>query len=158
MRIWKRLLGTALCLCAAVCLMSVSASAAEHSNHPVCGETHKDIGDHTGPCSAVEWIEVTQKDVTDNNGLTLKAGNNYYLGENIKVKWEITIKGTVNLCLNGHSIERTYATTNTSFTNAVRLQGRRHDHPHKRYTRTRRDSQRRLHHVRRQNQRQSCRY
>ena len=119
MRIWKRLLGTALCLCAAVCLMSVSASAAEHSNHPVCGETHKDIGDHTGPCSAVEWIEVTQKDVTDNNGLTLKAGNNYYLGENIKVKWEITIKGTVNLCLNGHSIERTYATTNTSFTNAV---------------------------------------
>ncbi len=28
MRIWKRLLGTALCLCAAVCVMSVSASAA----------------------------------------------------------------------------------------------------------------------------------
>lgn len=62
---------------------------------------------------------MTQKDVTDNNGLTLEAGNNYYLGENIKVKWEITIKGKVNLCLNGHSIERTDAAPNTSFTNAV---------------------------------------
>ena len=67
MRIWKRLLGTALCLCAAVCLMSVSASAAEHS-HPICGKTHKDIGDHTGSCSAVEWIEVTQANVTDATG------------------------------------------------------------------------------------------
>ena len=53
MRLWKRLLGTALCLCAAVCVMSVSASAAEHNNHPVCGETHTDIGDHTEPCSAL---------------------------------------------------------------------------------------------------------
>ena len=118
MRIWKRLLGTALCLCAAVCVMSVSASAADHS-HPICGETHTDIGDHTGSCGDVTWTEVTQKDVTEGGELKLTAGNNYYLGENIKVKWEITIKGTVNLCLNGHSIERTYATTNTSFTNAV---------------------------------------
>lgn len=106
MRIWKRLLGTALCLCAAVCLMSVSASAAEHS-HPICGKTHKDIGDHTGSCSAVEWIEVTQANVTDANGLTLEDGKSYYLGENISVKYDITIKGTVNLCLNGHSITKT---------------------------------------------------
>ena len=107
MRIWKRLLGTALCLCAAVCLMSVSASAAEHNNHPVCGETHTDIGDHTGPCGAVEWIKVMQTDVTDNNGLKLEAGKSYYLGEDISVKYDITIKGTVNLCLNGHSITKT---------------------------------------------------
>ena len=107
MRIWKRLLGLALCLCAAVCVMSVSASAAEHNDHPVCGETHTDIGDHTGPCNAVEWIKVTQEDVTDSNGLTLKTGKSYYLGEDIKVKWDITIKGTVNLCLNGHSITKT---------------------------------------------------
>ena len=119
MRIWKRLLGTALCLCAAVCVMSVSASAEGEHSHPICGETHRDIGDHTGSCSAVEWIKVMQTDVTDNNGLTLEPGNNYYLGENIKVKWEITIKGKVNLCLNGHSIERTEAAPNTSFTNAV---------------------------------------
>ena len=118
MRIWKRLLGTALCLCAAVCLMSVSASAAEHS-HPICGKAHTNIGDHTGPCEKVTWIEVTKKDVTEGGELKLTAGNNYYLGEDIEVKWEITIKGTVNLCLNGHSIVRTDATTNTSFTNAV---------------------------------------
>ena len=120
MRIWKRLLGTALCLCAAVCLMSVSASAAEHSGHPICGAAHTDIGDHTGTCNDVTWIEVTQADVTDNNGeLKLEAGQSYYLGEDIEVKWEITINGTVNLCLNGHSIVRTNANTNTNFTNAV---------------------------------------
>ena len=111
MRIWKRLLGLALCLCAAVCVMSVSASAAEHNNHPVCGETHTDIGDHTGPCNAVEWIKVTKADVTDSNGLTLETGKSYYLGEDISVKWDITIKGTVNLCLNGHSITKTLEST-----------------------------------------------
>ena len=120
MRIWKRLLGTALCLCAAVCLMSVSASAAEHSNHPICGAAHTDIGDHKGSCDDVTWIEVTQKDVTDNNGeLKLEAGKSYYLGADISVKYEITIKGTVNLCLNGHRIERTDYYKNTSFPNAV---------------------------------------
>ena len=106
MKKWKRLLGTALCLCAAVCVMSVSASAAEHS-HPICGETHRDIGDHTGPCNDVTWIEVTKKDVTEGGELKLTPGNNYYLGEDISVKYEITIKGTVNLCLNGHSITKT---------------------------------------------------
>ena len=110
MRIWKRLLGLTLCLCAAVCVMSVSASAAEHS-HPICGETHTDIGDHTGPCNAVEWIKVTQEDVTPNNGLILKDGKSYYLGDDIKVKWDITIEGTVNLCLNGHSITKTLEST-----------------------------------------------
>ena len=107
MRIWKRLLGTALCLCAAVCVMSVSASAAEHSNHPICGKTHTDIGDHTEPCNDVTWIEVTKENVTDNNGLKLETGKSYYLGEDISVKYAITIKGTVNLCLNGHSITKT---------------------------------------------------
>lgn len=108
MRLWKRLLGTALCLCAAVCVMSISASAAEHS-HPICGETHTGIGDHTGPCDAVEWIKVTQANVTDANGLKLEDGKSYYLGEDIEVKYDITIKGKVNLCLNGHSITKTSA-------------------------------------------------
>ena len=107
MRIWKRLLGTALCLCAAVCVMSVSASAAAEHSHPICGKTHTDIGDHTGTCNDVTWTKVMQTDVTDNNGLTLEAGKSYYLGENIKVKYAITINGTVNLCLNGHSITKT---------------------------------------------------
>ena len=119
MRIWKRLLGTALCLCAAVCVMSVSASAAAEHSHPICGAAHIDIGDHTEPCGNVTWIEVTKKNVTEGGELKLEDGKSYYLGEDIEVKWDITIKGTVNLCLNGHSIVRTDATKNTSFTNAV---------------------------------------
>ena len=109
MRIWKRLLGTALCLCAALCLMSVSASAAEHSNHPICGNTTKCTNpDHSGGNhgDAVEWIKVMNTDVTKGE-LKLKDGKSYYLGEDISVKYKITIKGTVNLCLNGHSITKT---------------------------------------------------
>lgn len=106
MKKWKRLLGLALCLCAAVCVMSVSASAAEHS-HPICGAAHIDIGDHTGTCDDVTWTKVMQTNVTPSNGLKLEDGNSYYLGENIEVEHAITIKGTVNLCLNGHSITKT---------------------------------------------------
>ena len=106
MRLWKRLLGTALCLCAAVCLMSVSASAAGHSSHPICGKTHIDIGDHTGTCGDVTWTEVTQSAVTDGT-LVLEGGKSYYLGGNINTTKAITITGTVNLCLNGNTLSRT---------------------------------------------------
>ena len=111
MKKWKRLFGPALCLCAAVCVMSVSASAAAEHSHPICGETHTNIGDHTGTCNDVTWTKVMQTDVTDNNGLKLEDGKSYYLGEDIEVKWDITIKGTVNLCLNGHSITKTSASS-----------------------------------------------
>ena len=107
MRIWKRLLGTALCLCAAVCVMSVSASAeGEHTEHPICGANHENIGDHTGTCNNVIWTEVTQDNVSDGR-LTLAGGGSYYLGTNIAISNGITINGTVNLCLNGHSITKT---------------------------------------------------
>lgn len=107
MKKWKRLLGLALCLCAAVCVMSVSASAAGEHSHPICGKTHRDIGDHTGSCENVTWTKVMQTDVTPNNGLILADGKSYYLGEDISVEYTITINGTVNLCLNGHSITKT---------------------------------------------------
>lgn len=120
MKKWKRLLGLALCLCAAVCVMSVSASAAGEHSHPICGETHRDIGDHTGSCNDVTWTEVTQKKVTDNNGLILETGKNYYLGGDIEVKYAITIKGTVNLCLNGHSITKT--TESNDFNGVIKVE------------------------------------
>ena len=110
MKKWKRLLGLALCLCAAVCVMSVSASAAAEHSHPICGDTTKCTNpDHSdgNHGDAVEWIKVMQTDVTPSNGLTLVDGKSYYLGENISVEYDITIKGTVNLCLNGHSITKT---------------------------------------------------
>ena len=108
MKKWKRLLGLALCLCAAVCVMSVSASAAAEHSHPICGAAHIDIGDHTGTCNNVIWTEVTQDNVSDGR-LTLAGGGSYYLGTNIAISNGITINGTVNLCLNGHSITKTSA-------------------------------------------------
>lgn len=123
MKKWKRLLGLALCLCAAVCVMSVSASAAAEHSHPICGDTtqctnpdHSD-GNHG---DAVEWIKVMQTDVTPSNGLTLVDGKSYYLGENISVEYDITIKGTVNLCLNGHSITKT--TESNDFNGVIKVE------------------------------------
>ncbi len=108
MKIRNRLFGLALCLCALVCILCVSASAADGHVHPVCGAEHQDIGDHTGECRDLTWIEVTQAYVDIHNGdLPLESGKSYFLGENISVKYEITIKGTVNLCLNGHTITKT---------------------------------------------------
>lgn len=109
MRIWKRLLGLALCLCAAVCVMSVSASAANHTDHPICGKTHKDIGDHTGTCEDVTWTawngvsEITYNDsntayvylsgeTTLTDTLEVKNGHKLYLCLNGK-----TLKGTNNV-------------------------------------------------------------
>ena len=107
MKIWKRLFGMALCLCAAACVMSVSASAAgEHTDHYNCGVANCENTNH-GHSEVTTWIEVKQTDVSESNGLTLEAGKSYYLGEDIEVKYAINIKGTVNLCLNGHSITKT---------------------------------------------------
>ena len=50
---------------------------------------------------------MTQTDVTAEGELKLEDGKSYYLGEDIEVKYTITINGTVNLCLNGHSITKT---------------------------------------------------
>ena len=111
MRIWKRLLNIALCLCAAVCVMSVGASAeGEHTEHPICGNIDKctnpdhSDGNHGGD---VTWIEVTQSAVTDGT-LALADGGSYYLGGNINTAKAITITGTVNLCLNGKTLNSQY--------------------------------------------------
>ena len=117
MKKWKRLLGLALCLCAAVCVMSVSASAAgEHTEHPICGANHENIGDHTGTCEAVTWTawngtdEITYdedtktayvylaSDATRNNRLIVKTGYTLYL------------------CLNGNSL--TSSVTSSSYKNS----------------------------------------
>ena len=107
MRLWKRLLGTALCLCAAVCLMSVSASAAEPS-HPICGKTHTDIGDHTETCEKVTW---TAWNGTDE--ISYDAGTNtayVYLSDNAAPSSTLTVTDgkTLNLCLNGKKLSRTF--------------------------------------------------
>lgn len=105
MRIWKRLLGTALCLCAAVCLMSVSASAAEHS-HPICGAAHTDIGDHKGSCEKVTWTEwdgTSEISYDPNNTACVYLKDNATRRSALKV----TDGKTLNLCLNGKKLSRT---------------------------------------------------
>ncbi len=108
MRIWKRLLGTALCLCAAVCVMSVSASAEEgHSSHPICGETHTDIGDHTGSCENVTW---TEWDGTSE--ISYDSNNTAYVYLKDRATRSSALKvsngQTLNLCLNGKTLSSTF--------------------------------------------------
>ena len=106
MKVWKQLLGIALCLCMALCVIGVrgdAASGSEHS-HPICGETHKDIGDHTGTCDSVTWTawDGTDMDASEND-IQLTEGN-YYLSDTLTVEHTIHIRGTVSLCLNGKKL------------------------------------------------------
>ena len=106
MRIWKRLLGTALCLCAAVCVMSVSASAEEHSNHPICGDTTKctnpDHSENHG--DAVAWEAWNGTD-----GISYDSNNTayVYLSDNATPSSTLTVTDgkTLNLCLNGKTLK-----------------------------------------------------
>ena len=107
MRIWKRLLGTALCLCAAVCVMSVSASAAEHS-HPICGKTHTGIGDHTGTCGEVTWTGWDGTSAIQYDETT-KTAYVYLTGETtLTDTLEVKNGHKLYLCLNGNTLSSTY--------------------------------------------------
>ena len=98
----KLLLTLTLCLCALLCMV-VTASASEVSvhSHPVCGETHIDIGDHTGACEPVTWIEWNGNDMdAETRDIQLTTGY-YYLSDNVTPTSTIHIVGQVCLCLNG---------------------------------------------------------
>lgn len=41
----------ALCAALAAQVSLTAERGGEHADHPVCGATHKDIGDHTGECA-----------------------------------------------------------------------------------------------------------
>ena len=104
----KRIISIALCLCALLCAASVRAEAAEHS-HPICGASHKDVGDHTGTCDNVTWTAWDGTDMDEEkNGVQLTDGY-YYLTDNVTLQGTnpLTVpKGqTLYLCLNGHSIK-----------------------------------------------------
>ena len=104
MKLWRALLVTVLLLCATLCVTSVTAAADDSTHtHPICGESHTDIGDHTGECGDVEWTAwdgISAIDYGDSNTayvyLTGSATRNY--------KLEIRGGYTLYLCLNGFSI------------------------------------------------------
>lgn len=101
----KLLLTLTLCLCALLCMV-VTASASEVSvhSHPVCGKTHIDIGDHTGPCDNVTW---TAWDGTSEITYDSETKTAYiYLAGNVEISDALTIPQghTLYLCLNGKTI------------------------------------------------------
>ena len=73
-----------------------SEDAAESSTHKhcVCGGTGA-AGDHAS-CEDITWTEW--------NGTGTFPGGNVYLTDDITLTQALTISGTVNLCLNGHTI------------------------------------------------------
>lgn len=108
----KLLLTLTLCLCALLCTV-VTASASEVSvhSHPVCGKTHTDIGDHTGPCGDVTWTAWNGPAANGNTNITYDSNNTayIYLADNVNISNALTIPQdhTLYLCLNGHSITKT---------------------------------------------------
>ena len=107
MKIWKRLLGIALCLCMALCVIGVrgdAASGSEHNSHPICGATHTDIGDHTGTCDSITWTAWDGTDMDASEGHIQLTEGNYYLPDSLTVSDTIHIRGTVSLCLNGKKL------------------------------------------------------
>lgn len=99
MNLWKRLLAIPIAASLVMGLLPAPTLAADTSAHihPICGEAHADIGDHTGACEAVTWTawngkdEITydadtktayiylEKDATRDDYLDIKAGYTLYL-------------------------------------------------------------------------------
>lgn len=98
----KLLLTLTLCLCALLCMV-VTASASEVSvhSHPICGKTHTNIGDHTGPCGDVTWTAWDGNDMDAGTGDIQLTTGHYYLSNNVTPTSTIHIVGKVYLCLNG---------------------------------------------------------
>ncbi len=73
--------------------------------HPICGATHKDIGDHTGECADVTWT--AWDGVSD---ITYDANNTayVYLRDNADRDSALNIAEghTLYLCLSGHSLTK----------------------------------------------------
>ena len=78
----KRVLSLLTALCLWLALLTVTASAAEHT-------------DHTG------WTGLTSDDLATFGG----TGGSYYLSGDVEAADDITITGTVTLCLNGNVLD-----------------------------------------------------
>lgn len=101
----KLLLTLTLCLCALLCMVvTASASEVQEHSHPVCGKTHTDIGDHTGPCGDVTWTAWDGTSEITYDSTTKTA--HIYLANNVEIEDALTIpRGhTLYLCLNGKTI------------------------------------------------------
>ena len=95
----------ALCEQLAAQVSLTAERGGEHADHPICGATHKDIGDHTGECADVTWT--AWDGVSD---ITYDANNTayVYLRDNAERDSALEIANgyTLYLCLSGHSLTK----------------------------------------------------
>ena len=104
----KRIISITLCLCALLCAASVRAEATDHS-HPICGASHKNVGDHTSStCSSQTWTAWNGGDITyDTDNVAY-----IYLSDDVTLEnakpLTVSTNQTLYLCLNGHSIKMKY--------------------------------------------------
>ena len=106
MKLWKRLLAIPIAACLAIGMLPTPALADDtgHNAHPICGATHKDIGDHTGTCADVAWTAWNGTDPIPYDADS-KTAYVYLAGD---VTRDVTLfiqEGyTLYLCLDGHSM------------------------------------------------------
>ncbi len=105
----KLLLTLTMCLCALLCtVVTASASEVQEHSHPICGATHTNIGDHTGPCGDVTWTAWSGPAANGDTNITYDSNNTayIYLTGNVEMSKALTIPQgyTLYLCLNGKTI------------------------------------------------------
>ena len=106
MKLWKRLLAIPIAASLVMGLLPTPALADDtgHNAHPICGATHKDIGDHTGTCADVAWTAWNGTDPIPYDADS-KTAYVYLAGD---VTRDVTLfiqEGyTLYLCLDGHSM------------------------------------------------------
>ena len=105
MNLWKRLLAIPIAASLVMGLLPAPTLAADTTHsHPICGEAHTDIGDHTGACDAVTWTAWNGTDEITYDADTKTAY--VYLTSNATRDDYLDIKAgcTLYLCLNGKKL------------------------------------------------------
>lgn len=106
MKLWKRLLAIPIASSLVMGLLPAPALAEDTAHsHPICGEAHTDIGDHTGDnCKDATW---TAWDGTST--ITYDTNNTayVYLEKDATRESRLEVKAgyTLYLCLNGQKLE-----------------------------------------------------
>lgn len=106
MKLWKRLLAIPIAASLVMGLLPAPALAEDTAHsHPICGEAHTDIGDHTGDnCKDATW---TAWDGTST--ITYDTNNTayVYLEKDATRESRLEVKAgyTLYLCLNGNKLE-----------------------------------------------------
>ena len=105
MKLWKRLLAIPIAASLVMGLPPAPTLAEDTTHsHPICGATHKDIGDHTGTCADVAWTAWNGTDPIPYDADS-KTAYVYLAGDVTRdVTLDINAGYTLYLCLDGHSM------------------------------------------------------